>query len=67
MIGEKSIIPIGGINFLKKPRYGSHNLANNRPNEDSWAAGTQDMRMYTISMNEYIENAIDIIDIKEYI
>ena len=34
MIGEKSIIPIGGINFLKKPKYGSHALANMRPNPD---------------------------------
>jgi len=35
IIGEKSIIPIGGMNFLKKPRYGSQNFANKRPKDDS--------------------------------
>lgn len=45
IIGEKSIIPIGGMNFLKKPKYGSHNFARSRPKAEPCAAGTQDIKM----------------------
>ena len=44
-IGEISIIPIGGINLRKKPKYGSHALSRKRPTADSWSAGIQDISM----------------------
>lgn len=51
-IGEISIIPIGGINRLKIPKYGSHTLASIRPNDEFCATGTQDIKIYIISKNE---------------
>lgn len=49
IIGEISIIPSGGMKFLKKPRYGSTIVPNKRPNAVSLVEGTQDMRMYITS------------------
>lgn len=50
-IGEISIIPIGGINFRKNPKYGSHTDAKNRPTAESCAAGIHDSRIYPIIIN----------------
>ena len=44
-IGEISIIPIGGINLRKNPKYGSQTFSRNRPIADSCNAGTQDISM----------------------
>lgn len=45
MIGEKSIMPKGGINFLKMSRYGSVTLEIICPNPDSFKLGIQLIRM----------------------
>jgi hypothetical protein len=44
-IGDISIIPSGGMNFLKNPRYGSVIFSSIWPNFVSRAEGTQDIKM----------------------
>lgn len=51
-MGEISIIPIGGINRLKKSKYGSQIFAKNLPTAELYAAGIQDISIYTISAIE---------------
>jgi len=43
--GDKSIIPSGGMNFLKISRYGSQIFARITPKEDSRAPGNQDIKI----------------------
>lgn len=51
-IGERSIIPNGGMICLNGAKNGSTNLLIVCPNLDSLAFGTQDIKMYIIHTNQ---------------
>ena len=54
IIGEISIIPIGGMNLRKMLKYGSTTFPKNSPIADCCRAGTQDIKMYAKIINWYI-------------
>lgn len=53
-IPAKLMKPIGGINLLKNPTYGSQIRANNWPNVDWYAPGNHDSKKYTSRITRYI-------------
>lgn len=60
MIGEKSIMPIGGMILRKISKYGSVSLESNWPKLDSFAFGSQLSKMLAMRIYVYIWTAIKI-------